>query len=222
MELYEERKPWGSTYFNIIPDTHTHFVTEKQTVDIITNPFFGRMLFLDRVLQSSTSDERVYHEALVGSVLRGESRRVLIAGGAEGAVAREVLRLPVESCVMIDWDKELVDHIRLKEKWNTEAFADPRLSLVHEDIFTWCSNTDQKFDTVILDLLDIDTKEDEEFTQRLLENLTKVAEPGALLSMNVGRNYALATELAAYGSVLRIDVPSFMEPWYLVKGVLLY
>lgn len=217
MDLYEEIKPWGSTFFNVLPDTHIKFVSDKQRVDIISNPVFGRILFLDGVLQSSTSDERVYHEALVGSVMKSGSKRVLIAGGAEGAAAREVLRHPVDSCVMIDWDKELVDHVRDIEKWNTEAFADPRLSLVHEDIFTWCESTDNTFDTIILDLLDIDTKEDKEFTRKLLASLSKVSQPGTLLSMNVGRNYALATELAGDGCVIKIDVPCFMEPWYLIK-----
>jgi spermidine synthase len=70
------------------------------------------MLFLDNVLQSSSVDEHIYHETLVRFGINPESRNILIAGGGEGAVVRELIKeKSVKKIVMIDWDSELVEHL---------------------------------------------------------------------------------------------------------------
>jgi len=78
------------------PRAPQHYKNETQT------------LFLDGKVQSSEVDEWVYHELLVHPALlhHPSPRRVFIAGGGEGATAREVLRHPtVEEVVMVDIDK---------------------------------------------------------------------------------------------------------------------
>jgi spermidine synthase len=47
----------------------SHYNTKKQEVDIIQTRSCGKMLFLDKVLQSSTQDEVIYHNALVHPLL---------------------------------------------------------------------------------------------------------------------------------------------------------
>lgn len=66
------------------------------------------MLLLDGKAQSAEADEWVYHELLVhpAMLLHPAPRRVFIAGGGEGATAREVLRHRcVERLVMVDIDQ---------------------------------------------------------------------------------------------------------------------
>ena len=67
-----------------------------------------QVLLLDGKAQSAEADEWVYHELLVhpAMLLHPAPRRVFIAGGGEGATAREVLRHRcVERVVMVDIDK---------------------------------------------------------------------------------------------------------------------
>ncbi len=66
------------------------------------------MLLLDGKSQSAEADEFVYHELLVhlALLLHPNPRTVFIAGGGEGATAREALRhKSVEKVVMVDIDK---------------------------------------------------------------------------------------------------------------------
>src|SRR4028119_1295474 len=89
--------------------------TRFQHVEIVETRPYGLALFLDGAPQSALADEFVYHEALVHPALLAhpEPRRVMIAGGGEGATLREVLRHPsVERATMVDIDGELVDLVR--------------------------------------------------------------------------------------------------------------
>ena len=42
-----------------------HLHTQKQEIDLLQTPKWGKMLFLDGCLQSTTMDEVIYHNALV-------------------------------------------------------------------------------------------------------------------------------------------------------------
>ena len=75
---------------------------------------FGRSLVLDDKTQSTELDEFVYHEALVqpAMIAHPNPRTVFIAGGGEGATAREALRhRSVERVVMVDLDELVVQHV---------------------------------------------------------------------------------------------------------------
>jgi spermidine synthase len=111
--------------------------TTYQAVGIYDTVSYGRALFLDGKIQSAEQDEFIYHEALVhpGLVCHPAPRRVLIAGGGEGATLREVLRHnTVQEAVMVDLDAEVVEAARRHlTKWHAGAFTDPRTRLLHAD-----------------------------------------------------------------------------------------
>ena len=204
--MYIEQQAWGETHYEVVPNSYRILKTLRQTAEFITNPCFGRMLFLNGVLQSASSDEHIYHEAMARLC---EGRYILIAGGAEGGMAREVLKRDVDRVVMTDWDEDLVNHIRFKEGMNKEAFQDPRLRLEFSDILDYLRSTSESFDTVVLDLLDITTEEEFAFMKSILA-LVK-----GTVVMNVGSSRKMA-ELFG-GEVVEVFVPSFQERWYIVK-----
>ena len=215
---FVEKQSWGETHYEVLPGSHVSFKTSRQQVDLITNPRFGRMLFLDNVLQSSSVDEHIYHETLVSFGIKPESHNILIAGGAEGAVVREVVKeKSVKKIVMIDWDPELVEYLCKRESMNNDVFLDPRVYLQCEDILEYLrvekqfKNTDIIFDTVFLDLLDIHTEEEYQFTQSILRSLGS----HKTVVLNVGSSRRMAERFN--GEIREIFVPSFQEPWYLVK-----
>ena len=132
--------------------------TPYQRVQVLDTYPFGRMLVLDGKTQSSEADEWVYHEALVQPVMVAHDapRRVMVAGGGEGATIREVLRHPsVEEVVMVDLDREVVDLCRRHlPRHHQGAFDDPRLSLLHEDALAYLEARRSPFDVVIIDVPD--------------------------------------------------------------------
>jgi spermidine synthase len=132
--------------------------SKYQTIDIVETYEFGRMLFLDRLAQSSELDEFIYHELLVHPAFftHHPIETVCIIGGAEGATLREALRHEeVRRVVMIDIDEELVDLCRrYLPDWSAGAFEDPRLELRFMDGRTFLEGSAERFDAIFLDLSD--------------------------------------------------------------------
>jgi len=93
------------------------------------------------------------HPALIA---HGNPRSVFIAGGGEGATAREVLRhASVERCLMVDIDRVVCDFCEEHLPANKGAFADPRLELICDDAAAQLRNArDGEFDVIIGDLAD--------------------------------------------------------------------
>ena len=66
--------------------------TKYQHLLIFTNPYFGKVLALDGVIQVTEKDEFAYHEMLVHvpMLTHGYIKDVLIIGGGDGGTLREV------------------------------------------------------------------------------------------------------------------------------------
>jgi len=222
MGTYKEVQPWGETIYTVLD--HQSFKTERATIDLITNPYYGRMLFIDGVLQSAESDEKIYHHELVNP--HKQPTHVLIAGGAEGALAKELFTLDsVLKVVMVDWDEKLVEHMK-KEVFAGSAFNDPRLSIVHKDIVEYltASNTSEdRFDTIILDLLDPHTDAEVDWLMNVVALCLK---KWPNISMNVGGNIEIRKKIMRHlNNTVPYDyyilsksvfVPSFQQEWYLI------
>lgn len=165
----------------------TYVYTEKQEVELLETPRWGKMLFLDGTLQSSTRDEVIYHNALVHPLIHSLSKRekILILGGGEGATAREVLRWPVYSAIMVDYDRELVEHMQLHgAQWHKGAFHDIRLRVSYECAWVYMKKG-FAFDGVIIDLTDPDFLE-ERWEELLTLVLNSVREARGGFVMNAG------------------------------------
>ena len=132
--------------------------TAFQDVQIVDAACFGRSLVLDGKTQSTEVDEFVYHETLVHPSLLAHPAptEVLIAGGGEGATAREVLaHSSVKRCVMVDIDSEVVSLCRrYLPNHHRGAFEDQRLELHHRDALALLQETPDRFDVVIIDVPD--------------------------------------------------------------------
>jgi spermidine synthase len=138
------------------------YVVSKQTqfqyVEIVDTFNYGRVLLLDGVTQSSYADEFIYHESSVHPALcsHPDPKNILIIGGGEGAILREVLKhSSIQHVTMVDIDHELVDLCReyLLES-HQGAFDDPRLELVYEDGRSYLLNKSDEYDCIFLALSD--------------------------------------------------------------------
>jgi len=132
--------------------------TEHQRLRVFQNPRFGRVLTLDGVVQTTEGDNYIYHEMLthVPILAHGAARRVLIIGGGDGGMAREVLRhASVEHVTMVEIDAGVVEFSKeYLPMLSQGAFDDPRLNLVIDDGAAFIRNTPDKFDVIIVDSTD--------------------------------------------------------------------
>jgi len=132
--------------------------TEFQSVEIVDTRSFGVCLVLDGKIQSSERDEFIYHEALVHPAMLSHAcpEMVFIAGGGEGATLREVLtHKTVKRVVMVDIDKQVIDICRrYLSVLHRGSFDDSRLELHFADARRYLQETKDKFDVVIIDLVE--------------------------------------------------------------------
>lgn len=173
-----------------------HINTEKQEADVINSTYWKKMLFLDGTLQSTLRDEVIYHNALVHPLLDTLQSKdnILILGGGEGATAREVLRWSkVKSVMMVDYDKELIDFMRLHgAEWSCGAFHDKRLTLLFHDAWDFVKSGIE-YDGVIIDLTDPDLAT-EKWPQLLMNVLSCVKSKKGGFVMNAGLYQPWATQ----------------------------
>lgn len=117
-------------------------------------------LYINGHLQLSTFDEWLYHEpmAIPALSLSGHPQRVLILGGGDGCLAREVLKYPsVEQITLVDLDpgmtklgKENPIFIEL----NKNALNNPKVDVINDDAFTFLEKTEDFYDVILMDFPD--------------------------------------------------------------------
>ena len=132
--------------------------TDYQHVVIMDGAHYGRSLVLDGKTQSTEMDEFIYHESLVhpSMIAHPHPKNIFIAGGGEGATAREVLKHnTVEKVVMVDIDEKVVsacyEHL---PNHHQGAFSDPRTQLIFSDAYKYLLGIDSQFDVAIIDVPD--------------------------------------------------------------------
>lgn len=129
--------------------------TDHQHLVIFTNATWGTVLMLDGVCQLTTSDEFVYHEMMahVPLMMLEKPKRVLVVGGGDGGVLREVLKHPsVTKATLCEIDRTVVDTaLRYFPEVPGKVFDDPRADLVIGDGLEYVAKTAEKFDCIIVD-----------------------------------------------------------------------
>ncbi|PSR24178.1 MAG: polyamine aminopropyltransferase [Sulfobacillus acidophilus] len=132
--------------------------SQFQTVEVLDTQAFGPSLVLDGIMQTTTGDEYIYHEMLAWVPLSAHPHphRVLIIGGGDGGLAREVLSSPcVQEVTLVEIDSLVVEVSRQFLPTHASAFADPRLHLIIADGFEYLARTDlEPFDLILIDSTD--------------------------------------------------------------------
>ncbi len=129
--------------------------TDHQHLVIFENEFWGKVLILDGVFQLTTRDEFVYHEMMAHVPLSAleEPQKVLIIGGGDGGVLREVLQHPsVTQATLVEIDQNVIDtSIAYYPEIGARAFADKRSNVVITDGRKFVADAHAEYDVVISD-----------------------------------------------------------------------
>ena len=132
--------------------------TSQQHLVIFENMLFGRMMALDGITQVTERDEFIYHEMMthVPVLAHGQARRILIIGGGDGGILREVTRhKKVEHVTMVEIDPAVTDFCKKQlPQISAGAFDDPRLNLVFADGAKFVEETMDRYDVIIVDSTD--------------------------------------------------------------------
>lgn len=128
-----------------------------QTIEVLDTESFGPSLVLDGIMQTTSGDEFIYHEMLAWVPLNAHPHpeRVLIIGGGDGGLAREVLASPrVKDVTMVEIDPMVVEVSKKFLPHHVEALDDPRFHLVIADGLAYLKNPTAPYDIILVDSTD--------------------------------------------------------------------
>ncbi|GER93292.1 spermidine synthase [hot springs metagenome] len=204
--------------------------TRYQHIEIVRIGSYGKCLVIDGKIQSSEVDEFIYHEALVHPtmLLADSCNKILIAGGGEGAVAREVLKHPsVSDVTIVDLDEIAVALSKqYLLQWHRGAFQDSRVRIFHEDARKFIERHTSKFDVIIIDLPEpsdggpaflLYTKEFYDSVYNCLNEGGAMVTQATSASVNNLKVFAAIVntvkEAFPYVNPYVVNIPSFFAPW---------
>ncbi len=128
-----------------------------QQIDIFDTPEFGRMLVLDGCVMITERDEFMYHEMIthVPMAVRPDIRTVLVIGGGDGGVARELTKYDtIERIDLCEIDEVVVMACRKYMPSTAAQLDDPRVVIHYEDGLPFARRASNEYDLIIVDSTD--------------------------------------------------------------------
>ena len=133
--------------------------TQHQHLLIFENNAFGRVMALDGVIQTTEKDEFIYHEMMahVPLIAHPDPKQVLIIGGGDGGMLREVVKHAdrLEQVTQVEIDSAVIDMCKqYLPSHSNGAFEHPKAHIVIADGMAYVRNCQQRFDIIISDSTD--------------------------------------------------------------------
>lgn len=117
-----------------------------------------KVMAIDTNFQFSSQNEQYYHEAFVHipiSMNNNIPQRVLVLGGGDGLLIRELLKhQEIEQIVHVELDEFVLDIAKKREFFKTlnrESLKDPKVEVIIGDAFYFLRNNRESFDAIFID-----------------------------------------------------------------------
>ncbi len=210
-----------------------HERSQWQEIQIIENPTFGRMLFLDQELQIAESD-LIYHQTLV-KLLNGipENAAVAILGGGDGGVLNTLLqnKPSLKKIWVLERDPAVIHAAqRFLGPLCGQAFQAPQYSLLAGEAASQLSQL-KNLDAVISDLGTAPWSQTgqtaESYLKHLFKSIAHALLPTGVLSISCGpvadqqQQKQIAYLLQSHFSQVvfeQVFIPSFCEFWIFAQA----
>ncbi len=160
MIKFTERAPYAPVEYSYDVDEILFKGKSKfQEIMVIKNPYYGKMLILDNVVQITERDEFFYHEMLTHIVMYANPspRKVIVIGGGDGGIVREVLKhKSVEKVFFVEIDEEVINVSKMFFPAVSSGIDDPRVEIKIMDGADFIAKRKSSdIDAVIIDSTDI-------------------------------------------------------------------
>lgn len=202
--------------------------SQFQSIMVFRSAQHGNVLVLDGVIQLTENDEFAYQEMITHLPMFGHRKpqNVLIVGGGDGGVLREVCRHNcVQEITMVEID-EMV--IKVAKQYFSEStatsFGDKRLTIIHEDAAEFLrrhnSNPGRRgYDVIVADSSDpvgpAETLFDPAFYEQMHEALNNGGVISAQLECFWTHSDLIANVVACCADIFdTVDYASTMVPTY--------
>jgi spermidine synthase len=151
----EYHSPYHGLFFNvkkILFEEKTQF----QKIEVFENEFFGKVLLIDGLVQTTEKDEFFYHEMLVHPAFTSHPspEEILIIGGGDGGALREILRYNVRRVNLVEIDEKVIEISKKFFPKLSSSFDDPRVKVIIANGAEYVKDLKEKFDILIVDSSD--------------------------------------------------------------------
>lgn len=131
--------------------------SEFQRIDVFDSPEFGRFLTSDGSVIFSEKEEFIYDEMIVHvpMAVHPNVKNVLVIGGGDGGVARELSYYDeIEEIDVVEPDETFVEVCRKYFPDNAKGLEDKRVKIFYEDGLKFLRTKNNQYDLIISDATD--------------------------------------------------------------------
>ena len=158
MELWFSERHTQNVKFSIRVERQLYSgQSEFQRIDVFDSREFGRFLTLDGYLMLTEKDEFIYHEMMthVPMAVHPDPRKILVIGGGDGGVIRELTRYEkIERIDMVEIDPLVVEVSKKYLPQTASRLDDPRVHIYYEDGLRFIRSVHEEYDLIIVDCSD--------------------------------------------------------------------
>ncbi|SDS71540.1 spermidine synthase [Paenibacillaceae bacterium GAS479] len=155
MELwYTEKQTESYGITAKVKETYVNEQTDFQQLAMIETEEFGTMLVLDGMVMTTDKDEFVYHEMVAHPALNTHPNpeQVLVVGGGDGGVIREILKHPkVKRAVLVDIDGKVIEYSKKYLPNIASGLDDERVEVHVNDGFMHIHDHKNVYDVIMVD-----------------------------------------------------------------------
>ena len=188
---------WGQNF--VMDEVLFEVNTEHQHLVIFNNAQWGTVMALDGVIQTTEKDEFVYHEMMVHvpMLAHGQAKKVLIIGGGDGGILREVLKHQnVEAVTQVEIDQQVIDMcIKYLPNHSQGAYDNPKANIVIADGVDFVNECTEKFDVIISDSTDPMGPGEVLFTSRFYQGIKNCLNDGGVFVAQNGVSFMQTDEV---------------------------
>ncbi|MFD2922899.1 polyamine aminopropyltransferase [Halobacillus naozhouensis] len=128
--------------------------TDFQELEMVETEEWGNMLLLDDMVMTTEKDEFVYHEMMAHVPLftHPSPKKVLIVGGGDGGVIREVLKHnSVEQATLAEIDGKVIEYSKKYLPSIAGTLDDVRVDVQVSDGFMHIAKSEREYDVIMVD-----------------------------------------------------------------------
>uniref|UniRef100_A0A8C9HGP0 PABS domain-containing protein n=1 Tax=Piliocolobus tephrosceles TaxID=591936 RepID=A0A8C9HGP0_9PRIM len=172
---------WPGQAFSLEIKKILHETKSKyQNILVFESTTFGNVLVLDGVIQLTERDEFAYHEMMahIPMNVSKEAKKILVVGGGDGGVIRELCKYKhVDSIDICEIDEMVIDVSKKYFKEVSKGFDDKRVNVFIEDASKFLENITNTYDVIIVDSSDPIGPAESLFNQTFYEKVFNALKP---------------------------------------------
>lgn len=183
--FHERNKLWPGQCMSLkVKEILYHGKSKYQDVLVFESTHHGNVLVLDGVIQCTERDEFSYQEMIAHVPLfsHPNPQHVLIIGGGDGGVVREVLKHDcVQTLTQCEIDEDVIDISKKYLPKMASAYDNPKLTTHVGDGFKFMEGHPGCYDVIITDSSDPDGPAETLFQEEYYQLMKKALKPNGII-----------------------------------------